>query len=363
MKKHYLLFASLTYAYPILRPLQKEIRRRGDIAAWFLEDSCPDQLEEDELRLRTFKEVKEFNPVAVFAPGDWVYDFFPGLKVRVCHGYPIYKRGGEVETHFRLRGWFDIHCTQGDSSTIPFKELEHKHPHFKAYETGWSKVDSIVEAINNKRQTADATQSTDNSKTPTIFVATTFTKRISSLSTLYPTIKRLAETKDWNWVITKHPKLQDEELISKYTELANSHDNVKFYPTTPGADVMIDTDVMLCDASSIILEYMMLDKPVVTFRNTTPGDHIINVEQEEDVEQAIEQALTRPQKLMNSIRKYIDFHERHRDGRNCARILDAVDDFILNHKGKIKRKPLNLFRKLKLRWRLRKTYFPFLFAK
>ena len=28
-----------------------------------------------------------------------------------------------------------------------------------------------------------------------------------------------------------------------------------------------------------------------------------------------------------------------------------------------KRKPLNLFRKLKLRWRLRKTYFPFLFAK
>ncbi len=362
MKKHYLFFASLSYSYPILRPLQKEIRKRGDVVAWFLEDTCPDYLEKDELRLYTFKEVKEFNPIAVFAPGDFVYDFFPGIKVRVCHGYPIYKRGGSVETHFRLRGWFDIHCTQGESSTKPFKVLESKHPHFKVYETGWSKVDSIAEAIENNRLTSYSDTPTEK-KVPTVFVATTFTKRISSLSTLYPTIKHLAETKNWNWVITKHPKLDDEELVLKYTELAKSHSNVKFYPVTPGADVMINTDVMLCDASSIILEYMMLDKPVVTFRNTTPGEHLINVDNEKDVEQAIEKALTRPLDLMEGIRRYVDFHESHRDGKNCARILEAVDDFILNHKGKLKRKPINLFRKLKLRWRLRNTYLPFLFSR
>jgi hypothetical protein len=33
----YLLFATLAYAYPILRPLQAEIRRRGHEAAWLLE--------------------------------------------------------------------------------------------------------------------------------------------------------------------------------------------------------------------------------------------------------------------------------------------------------------------------------------
>lgn len=98
MKKHYLFFASLTYAYSILRPLQEEIHRRGDIVAWYLEDSCPDLLEKHEIRLKTFDEVFRFNPIAVFVPGNWVYDFFPGVKVEVFHGYPMKKRIEKLTT-------------------------------------------------------------------------------------------------------------------------------------------------------------------------------------------------------------------------------------------------------------------------
>ena len=347
MQRHFLFFCSHGYAIPILRPLEEEIRRRGDETAWFLEPSCNDDLlNANDIRLTTVKEVKKWNPEAVFAPGTFVYDFFPGVKVEVFHGYPIYKRGGTEETHFKIRGWFDIYLSTGPSSTTIFRKLEQQYGHFKTYETGWAKVDTIVKA---KRE---AEKNMDEEHTPTIFVATTFSKNVTQLRRCLPTIKQLAEKHSWNWIITMHPKLEDAELKDELKELDHRLDNVTFMPVTPDAFVMAKTDVMLCDASSIILEYMMLQKPVVTVCNTTPGPHLINVQSPEEIEQAIETALTRPTQLMQEIELYVAMHESHLDGKNCQRIMDAVDDFINNYKGKLKHKPLNLFRKLKLRYKL-----------
>ena len=348
MPKHYLLFASLTYAYAIMRPLQAEIRRRGDVAAWYLEDTCPDLLAEDEVRLRTFDEVRRFAPIAVFAPGNWIYDFFPGVKVQLFHGYPIEKRGGGKDTHFRLRGWFDIYCTQGPSSTAHFQALAEKEGYFKVYETGWSKTDDLIRAARSAEKPSGQT-----SRPPAIFVATTFSKEITALRILLPTIERLIATRDWHWHITMHPKLEDADLREHLAMLDRTHANVSFYPVSPSPAVMASTDAMLCDASSIIMEYMLLDKPVVTYRNTSAGPHLLDVDNADDVEQALEQALTRPAQLMEEMRRYTARHEAHRDGRNCARILDAVDDFIAHSQGRLPRKPLNLFRRLKLRWQLR----------
>ena len=87
--KKYLLFVTLPYAYSILRPLEHEIRRRGDSAAWFIEADCPVALEEGEVHLKTIREAVDYNPVAVFAPGNYIPDFFPGVKVALFHGYAI----------------------------------------------------------------------------------------------------------------------------------------------------------------------------------------------------------------------------------------------------------------------------------
>jgi hypothetical protein len=74
---------------------------------------------------------------------------------------------------------------------------------------------------------------------------------------------------------------------------------------------------------------------------------------ENEIGDAIEKALSRPKELMDNIYTYTMHHEPHRDGKNSARVLDAVDDFIENYKGKIKSKPLNLIRKIKLRLKIK----------
>ena len=344
MKKRYLFFATLNYAYSILRPLQEEIWRRGDEVAWYIEDSCPVRLLDKERQLKTIEEVMDYNPIAVFAPGNYIYDFFPGVKVAVFHGYPMRKRIEKIDDHFTIRGWFDIYCTQGESSTPYFTMLSEKHGFFKIYETGWCKVDEFFDP---------SLPAEPKRERPVVLYAPTFTKGISSAWDLYSTNYKLAGEKPWDWIITFHPKLDDPELIEQYRQMAKELPNVKFTQVNEGLKTFRSSDVMLCDSSSITVEYMMLDKPVVTFRNTHPGPFLLDVREKEEVGPAIEKALTHPKELMEHIRAYTSMHEGHRDGKNSARVLDAVDDFIENYQGRIKRKPLNLFRKIQLRWKLK----------
>ena len=341
MNKRYLFFASLSYSFSILRPLQEEIRRRGGEAAWFLEPTCEDWLSADERRLHTIEEVMAYDPIAVFAPGNHVYDFFPGVKVQVFHGYAMNKRADRIDDHFTIRGWFDIYCTQGPSSTPYFRELEKKHGFFKVYETGWPKVDPFFTAPPEAPR-----------ERPAILYAPTFSRHITSAPALHDTIEEMVRTRPWDWIVTFHPKLDDQELIARYRALAEKYPHVSFHRSNDGLPTFRKIDAMLCDSSSIIVEVEMLDKPVVTFCNTTPGPYLIDVLHPQEVAPALERALSRPPELLAAMQAYTAHHEAHRDGHNSARVLDAVDDFIAHYRGKIKPKPLNLIRKVKIRRKL-----------
>ncbi len=374
-KKRYLFFVQVAYAYHILRPLQEEIWRRGDEVAWFLDNGCPNRLTERERELKSIEEVMEYNPIAIFVPGNEVYDFFPGIKVDIFHGYPIRKRADNDYGHYRIRSWFDIYCTQGESSTPIFKDLEKRLKFFKVYETGWCRVDAFFNAetakalssapVTPELTTTPASASTTapspslgsgsasgSGSTPTILYATTFTEGVSSAKMVLPIIDELAGKREWRWILTSHPLLKDPAILALYRDIAERHENVEYLPENDGIRMYREADVMLSDSSSVMVEFMILDKPVVTFRNTHPGDYLIDVTEREEIEGALERALTRPKELMEAIRNYTYMHEPHRDGKNSARVLDAVDDYLKNYAGKLPRKPLNLFRKFRLRLRL-----------
>ena len=344
--KRYLLFANQLYSYPILRPIQDAIIKRGDQAAWFI-NGIPNLLtDQDAPALFDTAAVKKFNPDAVFVPTNWVPDFFPGVKVEVFHGFNVGKRANSSQDHFRIRGLFDLYCTQGPDTTIPFQELAKKHGYFSVIETGWSKLDPMFNSANP--QQLRQTLKTDK---PIIFYASTFSPKLTSAPYLAPYIKQLAETGRWHWVITLHPK-STTETIETYRKMQS--DNLTFIE--PGEEVipMLNAaDAMLCDTSSIFIEFLLLNKPVVTFNTSVPGPHLIDINNPQNIESALASALNRPDELMQNIEIYCKKIHPQRDGNASERILQATEHFIEHELKTLKAKPLNLGRKLQMRKKLR----------
>lgn len=337
--RRYVLFASQLYAYAILRPIAAAAAARGDEVAWFFEHEADARyLRAGERRLATVAAVRDWQPRAVFVPGNWVPHFFPGLKVEVFHGFSVGKRS-EARGHFRIRGSFDLYCTHGPDTTAPFAALAREHGYFRVVETGWSKLDPLFSG--HFPPVAHAR--------PVVLFASTFTESITAARLLHTTIARLGTSGEWDWILTLHPKMAPD-IVAAYRALAGPH--VRFVETDDILALYAQADVLLSDTSSVVPEFLVQLKPVVTLRNRKPGPQLLDVQDPADVEGTLRTALTRPAPLMRSIRDYADRVHPARDGRASERILDAAEAAIAAGRGGLRRRPLNLWRRLQARRRL-----------
>ncbi|GIU51038.1 CDP-glycerol--glycerophosphate glycerophosphotransferase [Shewanella sairae] len=344
--KRYLLYIAQNYAYAMLRPLQEAILARGDEACWFLEgdEVDPSFLKASERQLKTVSEVKAWMPDAVLVPGNVVPSFIPGVKVGVFHGFnagKVNRRGRQ--DHFEIRDCFDLYCTQGPDTTLPFIELAKKNATFKVAETGWAMLDPMY------KQGADNPYYIEGDKRPTVLFCSTFSRNLSCADIVYDQIKAMSCKGNWRWLVQFHPKMSPE-IIEKYKALQN--ENLTFIETDNVLPLLQSADVMLCDTSSVLLMFLLQGKPVVTFRNQNPSSHLLNVEKLDEIEPAIEKALSRPAELIAQIESYCEQIHPYRDGLSSERVLAAVDSMIDNGTADLKVKPANLIRHLKMRKKL-----------
>jgi CDP-glycerol glycerophosphotransferase (TagB/SpsB family) len=333
----YLLYGSVRYALAIQRPLQAAIRARGREAAWFFDGPGAEELRPDELLLTSTQAVREYNPAAILTSSNVLPHFFPGIKVQVFHGFDAGK-----PRHIYIRGFFDLYCTTGPNDTSAFMALAQRAGHFTAKETGWPKLDPFM-AMHGSDVVPPVRPR------PVILYHSTFSPSWSAANILYDTIADLSRTKRWKWIVTLHPK-SDPGTVARYKALES--DNLRFATEDNILDLFPQVDMMISDTSSALHEFLLTYKPVVTFRNRRPGPQLIDIDRPEALLPAIERALSRPPELMRNIRAYADALHPYRDGKSSERVLDAVDEFIAAGARNRRRKPLNLWRKLKIRRKL-----------
>lgn len=313
--RRYLMMVHTSYAYEILRPVQQAIVTRGGEVAWYLWREPASSLRVGERQLASTDAVVAFAPDAVLVPGNWVPPFFPGLKVHVFHGLAIDRTGrsGPYRGYQRDRGPFDLYCTPAPEVTAIFQRDAARHGTFAVAETGFPKLDPLF--IGGSVGT--------RSDRPTVLYASTWDPRYSSARALHSTIRRLQLEGPWRWIVTLHP-LMAQSVVEGYRALAGP--NLDFVECRDGVLPLLQAaNVLVSDTSSIVAEFMLLDKPVVTFRTRAPGPHLIDVRSPDQIATAIAHALSRPKPVLEAARAYADVAHPYRDGRSGARLLDAVE--------------------------------------
>ena len=344
----FLIYISYSYAIPIGNPLEKEIIKRGYSVKWFSDlDDGKKALNGKNNVLNEIEDVLSYTPNIILTATDSVPDFINALKVQVFHGFNAQKRPTKKNTfaHFRLRGLFDLYCTQGPSTTKGFEDQAKKFNYFEVIETGWSKVDPIF-PLEEKQSKG----------IPTVLIASTFTKRLSLAhnEAVFNTIKMLSISGKFNFIMVLHPKISID-LVKKWKAL--NGDYFTFYNTTDLIPLFKQSDIMFADTTSAIQEFLLQKKPVVSFRHTFRHDYLIHVVKASYIENAFNEALTYPAELIKNINSFIKNLHPYYDGKSSKRIIDASITTLHKDKSHLKRKPLNLIRKYKIRKRL--GYFTF----
>lgn len=335
-----LLFATERYAGPILAPLEAAIRRKGGEVRWWCVEGAAALSTEAAPRLASAAEAVAYRPDLVFSAANWVPHYLPGVKAQVFHGFNVEKRDAH-RGHFRLRGLFDLYCTQGPATTVPFRELAERHGHFHVHETGWPKLDPLFDGSLSTLEPAAVGR-------PVVLFGSTFTPRLSAAPVLLATLRTLIARGDRYWLLTLHPKCP-QDLVRAFRALAGP--NARYVEPEALMEAQARAAVLVADTSSIVSEFVVQHKPVVTFRNRVPRPHMLNVTDPSDLDAAIEHALRPEPGLLERIRSWAAHIHPYRDGRSAERVLEAAQAL---HQGKVRpprRKPLNPWRKLQVRAR------------
>ncbi len=329
----YLLFLTKDYSYPILNPLYNFIIKNGCGEVFWFSINNQHFGTKKNIWFETNNEVMKYNPDVIFAPGNIVPFHWPGLKVQIFHGL-----GEEKHGHYRLNGLFDMYCTPGPFITDKFKN-KNKNGKYIIRETGWPKLDVITTRENFN-------SSIFGNDFPTILYAPTFSKKLTSAYKLFDVIKSLQKL-NYNWLVKFH-ELMDTALVKQYEMLES--DNFRIVTDHNILQNMSESDILLTDTSSAAYEYLLFDKPIITFNAKTRVDKGINIFSSLDLEGALIRALNDPDEFKENRLFYRDELHPYNDGKSSERILNAVSNILKN--GRSSKSKFNM-KDILNRWKTR----------
>jgi CDP-glycerol glycerophosphotransferase (TagB/SpsB family) len=119
-------------------------------------------------------------------------------------------------------------------------------------------------------------------------------------------------------------------MVAEYKKLSKEKNNIEVVDEINVIKYLIMSDIMISDTSSVVYEFLLLDKPVITFKSFSKN---IKWEDVADPHQLIVKVReTLEHDRFKSDRKwFIENYHPYTDGQSSKRMVDTVEDYIKNH--------------------------------
>jgi len=334
------LFCKNPYAYGILKPINDELVKRSHSVIWFAPAKIINKFPyKDGCHITSdIQEIHNYKSDVIYVPGNEVPHYLRGLKVQIFHGL-----AGEKKGHFRIRKYFDLYLTQGPYFTSRFKRLAKRYKDFDVIETGWPKLDQLFlekELYNQEKQKL----LNEYGVKRIVLYAPTFSPSLTSANLLKQEVSNLANND--NLVLVKFHDLMNKNTVKEYQEICEGLKNAKIVLDNNIIKYLILADVMISDTSSVVYEFLLLNKPVITLNSSSENIRWKDISDSKDLIPAFEQTIEQDDQRED--RKWIiDNYHPYTDGMSSKRIVDTVEEYLKTNTIPEKR-DIPIGRKLKM---------------
>ena len=336
-----ILFCELPYSYEILYPLYKVGLKRDYKQLWFIPEDVKSQLKLDpDLEMTSsMKDLDDFQSDAILVPTNSIPHYLRGVKVQIFHGF-----AGEKKGHFRIRHYFDLYLTQGPYFTRQFQAFAKRHKDFHVVETGWSKPDLYHQEQLSFQQKKKEILANNRVKTIVLY-APTFSPSLCSAKDLLPELISLVKNEPIYMFIKFHDKMAPK-TIHEYKQSFDGIENVEIMNQKDIIQVLNISDYLISDTSSVVYEFILLNKPALTYRSGSKNINWLNIRNSQQLIPSFKNMVTNDKYVLKRGNIIAEYHP-YTDGKSSQRMWDAIEKYI-SEQGVPKRRKLSFYRRQKV---------------
>ena len=334
------LFCTQPYSFLILKPIADELERRGEEFIWYITPELFNEFPYKQMmHTNSLKYIQEFKSDAIFVPTDDVPYWLRGLKVHIFNSLVE-----DMDRYLEMVNYFDLYLTPGPHFTEIFEKLSEEH-NFSVVETGWSKLDTLFLIANDDNITWERHKLLNEySVKHIVLYAPSSNPELTSANKIKDIIVKLSSHKDILFMVLFDEDM-DESIVQEYKEVDTK--NILILEDYNISKNMHIADLMIGDTSSLVYEFTLLDKPVLTV-DTQLKDITWSNQGASGIYLTLIRTLENSSSIRNKREQTIKNYHPYRDGKSSQRVIDATEQYIKEH-GVPEERKVSFFKKLKLK--------------